>query len=77
MKVVYCRKPNLSFDESCLLMKLSIDESCVLMKFIIVKEVMSCDVSPVAMFFWVSPLKVEQMVVHKGMEYTEGMYSSY
>ena len=47
------------------------------MKFIIVKEVMSCDVSPVAMFFWASPLKVEQMVVHKGMEYTEGMYSSY
>ena len=28
-------------------------------------------------FFWASPLKVEQMVVHKGMEYTEGMYSSY
>ena len=54
------------------------DDDCYLvMKVILVKEVMSCDVSPVAMFFWASPLKVEQMVVHKGMEYTEGMYSSY
>ena len=54
------------------------DDDCYLvMKVILVKEVMSCDVSPVGMFFWASPLKVEQMVVHKGMEYTEGMYSSY
>ena len=54
------------------------DDDCYLvMKVILVKEVMSCDVSPVAMFFWASPLKVEQMVVHKGMEYTEDMYSSY
>ena len=54
MKVVYWWE--LSIDESYLLMnvvywwKLSSDGSCLLMKVIIVKEVISCDVSPVAMF---------------------------
>ena len=61
MKVVFWWK--LSIDDSCLLMKivfwwkLSINESCrdgncLLMKVIIVKEVISCDVSPVAMFYY-------------------------
>ena len=55
MKVVYWWE--LSIDESYLLMnvvywwKLSSDGSCLLMKVIIVKEVISCDVSPVAMFY--------------------------
>ena len=55
MKVVYWWW-KLSIDESCLLMnvvywwKLSSDGSCLLMKVIIVKEVISCDVLPVAMF---------------------------
>ena len=54
MKVVFWWK--LPIDENCLLMKvvywwkLSSDGSCLLMKVIMVKEVISCDVSPVAMF---------------------------
>ena len=40
----------MSIKESCLLMK--IDESCVLMRVIMAIEVIACDVSPVAMFYF-------------------------
>ena len=56
MKVVFWWK--LPIDENCLLMKviywwkLSSDGSCLLMKVIIVKEVISWDVSPLAMFLF-------------------------
>ena len=52
MKVVIWWK--LSFDKIIIWWKLSIDESYLLMKVEIVKEVIACDVLPVAMF-WIIP----------------------